>query len=63
MPPRSSSRLDSADDSVERPGPRRADDLDGYGLSKGTIRFTADRPLPDDVVTRVVELRRAEIDG
>lgn len=40
-----------------------ADDLDGYDLSKGTIRFTAERPLPDDIVTRVVELRRAEIDG
>jgi uncharacterized protein YdhG (YjbR/CyaY superfamily) len=39
------------------------DDLDGYDLSKGTIRFTAERPLPDDIVTRVVELRRAEIDG
>jgi uncharacterized protein YdhG (YjbR/CyaY superfamily) len=40
-----------------------AEDLDGYDLSKGTIRFSADRPLPDDVVTRVLELRRAEIDG
>ena len=40
-----------------------APDLEGYDLSKGTIRFSAEHPLPDAVVTRVVELRRAEIDG
>jgi uncharacterized protein YdhG (YjbR/CyaY superfamily) len=37
--------------------------LDGYSLSKGTIRFTTEAPLPDDVVTEVVRLRREEIDG
>jgi uncharacterized protein YdhG (YjbR/CyaY superfamily) len=36
--------------------------LDGYSLSKGTIRFTTETPLPDDVVTDVVALRRDEID-
>jgi uncharacterized protein YdhG (YjbR/CyaY superfamily) len=40
-----------------------APDLDGFSLSKGTIRFTVDRPLPDAVVERVVGLRRAELDG
>lgn len=35
--------------------------LDGYSLSKGTIRFTADHPLPDDVVEEIVRLRHAEI--
>jgi uncharacterized protein YdhG (YjbR/CyaY superfamily) len=40
-----------------------APDLEGYDLSKGTIRFSAERPLPEAVVTRVVELRRSEIDG
>lgn len=40
-----------------------APDLDGFSLSKGTIRFTADRPVPDAVLTRVIELRRAEIDA
>ena len=39
-----------------------ADQLGGYSLSKGTIRFTADRPLPEVVVTRVVALRKAEIE-
>ena len=40
-----------------------ADRLDGYSRSKGTIRFTADHPLPDGVVERIVTLRRDEIDA
>jgi uncharacterized protein YdhG (YjbR/CyaY superfamily) len=32
-------------------------------LSKGTIRFTPDTPLPDDVVEDIVRLRLAEITG
>lgn len=32
-------------------------------VSKGTLRFTADAPLPDDVVRDVVACRRDEIDG
>ena len=35
--------------------------LEGYSLSKGTIRFTPDHPVPDDVVEEIVRLRRAEI--
>lgn len=35
--------------------------LEGWSLSKGTIRFTAATPLPDDVVEDVVRLRRREI--
>jgi uncharacterized protein YdhG (YjbR/CyaY superfamily) len=38
-----------------------ADDLEGFSLSKGTIRFTSDTPVPDAVLKRVVELRLAEI--
>ena len=37
--------------------------LPGFSLSKGTIRFTVDQPVPDDVLRDLVELRRAEIDG
>lgn len=37
--------------------------LAGYSLSKGTIRFTADQPVPADVLDAIVELRRAEIDA
>ncbi|SLK15691.1 iron chaperone [Arthrobacter sp. P2b] len=35
--------------------------LEGFSLSKGTIRFTAAHPLPDDVVEEIVRLRTAEI--
>ncbi len=37
--------------------------LDGFSLSKGTIRFAPDHPVPDAVLHRVVELRRAEIEA
>lgn len=40
-----------------------ADDLAGFSLSKGTIRFTSDNPLPDRAVERLVRLRLAEIKG
>lgn len=40
-----------------------APDLDGFSLSKGTIRFTAQQPIPDAVLTRIIELRRNEIDA
>ena len=39
------------------------DRLPGFSLSTGTIRFSVDQPLPEDVVREVVALRRAEIDG
>jgi len=37
------------------------DRLDGFDLSRGTIRFTADHPLPDDVVRDVTRHRLSEI--
>jgi uncharacterized protein YdhG (YjbR/CyaY superfamily) len=39
------------------------DRLTGFELSKGTIRFTVDQPLPDDVVRDIVRYRKEEIDG
>ncbi len=39
------------------------DRLDGFELSKGTIRFAVDHPLPDDVIRDVVSARLAEIAG
>jgi uncharacterized protein YdhG (YjbR/CyaY superfamily) len=36
------------------------DDLVGYKLAKGTIQFTPDKPLPDDLVRKIVRLRIAE---
>ncbi|OAE00960.1 DUF1801 domain-containing protein [Arthrobacter sp. OY3WO11] len=35
--------------------------LEGFSLSKGTVRFTPGHPVPDDVVEEMVRLRRAEI--
>jgi uncharacterized protein YdhG (YjbR/CyaY superfamily) len=35
--------------------------LEGFSLSKGTIRFTAEHSLPDDVLEDIVRLRHAEI--
>ncbi|MBC9823693.1 iron chaperone [Terrabacter sp. MAHUQ-38] len=40
-----------------------AAELDGFSLSRGAIRFTVDRPIPDAVVERLVDLRRAELEG
>jgi uncharacterized protein YdhG (YjbR/CyaY superfamily) len=37
------------------------DRLDGYDVSKGTIRFTVDNPIPDDVLRDIVLLRLAEL--
>jgi uncharacterized protein YdhG (YjbR/CyaY superfamily) len=36
--------------------------LRGYSFAKGTIRFTADHPLPDDLIEEIVLRRRDEID-
>jgi uncharacterized protein YdhG (YjbR/CyaY superfamily) len=38
------------------------DRLVGFDLSKGTIRFTPESPLPDDVLADVVRARRQEIE-
>jgi uncharacterized protein YdhG (YjbR/CyaY superfamily) len=37
--------------------------LAGFDLAKGTIRFTPDQPLPEDVIADLVRLRAHEIDG
>jgi len=39
------------------------DELAAFDTSKGTIRFTRDRPLPDRLVTALVHERIAEIDA
>ena len=35
-------------------------DLPGHEVSKGTVRFTPDKPLPDQLITKLVEARIAE---
>lgn len=37
--------------------------LDGYDVSKGTIRFSAENPPPDVVLRELLTLRKQEIDG
>jgi len=39
------------------------DQLGGFALSKGTVRFTTDTPLPDQAVRDLVRHRVREIDG
>lgn len=40
-----------------------ADQLEGYSLSKGTIRFSPEQPVPDEVIRQILQLRIAEIRG
>jgi uncharacterized protein YdhG (YjbR/CyaY superfamily) len=35
--------------------------LPGYSLSSGTIRFTVEHPLPDDVLDDVIRIRAREL--
>jgi uncharacterized protein YdhG (YjbR/CyaY superfamily) len=37
------------------------DRLEGFDVSKGTIRFSPDSPLPEDVLVDVVQARKQEI--
>jgi uncharacterized protein YdhG (YjbR/CyaY superfamily) len=37
------------------------DRLDGFDVAKGTIRFSPERPVPDDVLTDLVRARMQEI--
>lgn len=39
------------------------DRLEGYSLSKGTVRFSADHRLPPDVLDALILARAAEIDS
>ena len=39
-----------------------ADDLAGYTMTKGSLHFTIDRPLPKAVVKRLIAVRLSEAD-
>jgi uncharacterized protein YdhG (YjbR/CyaY superfamily) len=38
-------------------------ELAGFATAKGTLRFTPEHPLPDDLVKRIVRERMAQIDA
>jgi uncharacterized protein YdhG (YjbR/CyaY superfamily) len=40
-----------------------AERLGDWPRSKGAVRFTPDRPLPDDLVAALVAARRSELEG
>lgn len=37
--------------------------LEGFDLAKGTIRFSPEAPVPDDVLLDILRLRKQEISG
>jgi uncharacterized protein YdhG (YjbR/CyaY superfamily) len=39
------------------------DALAGFDLSKGTVRFTPDQPIPDSALEQLLRHRSREIDG
>jgi uncharacterized protein YdhG (YjbR/CyaY superfamily) len=39
------------------------DDLEGFDTAKGTIRFQSDRPLPAELVEKLVRARMEETDA
>lgn len=42
--------------------PEISDLLADYSTTAGTLRFTVDNPLPDDVVTGLLDIRMRQID-
>lgn len=38
------------------------DQLEGFGFSKGMVRFTNDHELPEKLLVQMIQLRKAEID-
>jgi uncharacterized protein YdhG (YjbR/CyaY superfamily) len=38
-------------------------ELSGFATAKGTLRFTPEHPLPDDLVAQIVRERMAQIDA
>ena len=39
------------------------DELKGYKISKGTIQFPTDKPLPAGLIRKIVQARVAQIEG
>lgn len=43
--------------------PQVADRLEGFDWAAGTLRFSAEHPVPDDVLRDIIRLRLAEIEA
>lgn len=39
------------------------DDLEGFETTSGSIHFSAEHPIPEATIRRIVQVRRAEIDA
>jgi uncharacterized protein YdhG (YjbR/CyaY superfamily) len=48
---------------TQGPADALMDKLKDYKISKGTIKFTLGKPLPDDLITEIVLTRKAQIDA
>jgi uncharacterized protein YdhG (YjbR/CyaY superfamily) len=38
-----------------------ADRLEGFHLSKGSVRFSPDQPIPEEVLLEMIRLRQTEL--
>ena len=38
------------------------DELESFKISKGTIQFTLDHPIPDDLLIKIIKASKARID-
>ena len=43
--------------------PRLADELEGFDWAPGTLRFSAEHPVPDHLLRQIITLRLAEIEA
>lgn len=43
--------------------PQLADDLEGFDWAVGTLRFSAEHPVPDSVIRKIIQLRLTEIEA
>jgi uncharacterized protein YdhG (YjbR/CyaY superfamily) len=41
--------------------PELSEELSGYEWSKGTLKFAPDKPLPEELVRRLVEVRLEQL--
>ena len=40
-----------------------AAELEGFGGTKGSVHFTPERPLPDEIIDELIRARQADVEG